>query len=143
MCVPCPHCCPQQLPVSLASTPSPSTAHNKSACPPQNAWLSKEPQKNEGAPGTPSLTQAASDHYVHPELRSSGEPVPGDDDLRFFLWSILQGGKQTLTSLWLLHDGPECLSPWFCQSHSTIFPGIEALTFLKAPEQNETIQTAY
>lgn len=89
----CPRPCAEQPPVSLTSTLSPSTADSKSAWPPQNAWLSEEPWKNEAAPGTPPLTQAVSLHYVHPELGSSGEPVPGGDGLRFFLWSILQDGK--------------------------------------------------
>lgn len=138
---------PSPLPRAASCLPrvhaEPKHCTRSVSLPSPECWLSTEQQKNEGAPGTPTLTQAASIHYVHPEPGSSGEPVPGDDDLRFFLWSILQGDKQTLTSLWLLHDGLECLSPWFCQSHSTIFPGKEALTSLKAPKQNETMQRAY
>lgn len=46
--------------------------------------------------------------------------VPGDHRLRFLLRSLLQGGKQALTSLWLLQDVPERLSPQFA-SHSALF----------------------
>lgn len=72
----------EQPPVALAARASPSKGDSKLAHPPHHAWLSTEPWKDEAALGT--LAQAARTHYTLPELGSSGEPVPGDDSLKFF-----------------------------------------------------------
>lgn len=63
----------------------PGRGDGKSAHPPHDAWLSPEAWKDEATLGTspPHLAQAAHIHYTHPELGSSGEPVPGDDGLKF------------------------------------------------------------